>query len=216
MSADLQHKDGQLHEGQANPGRRKRRLWGRLYRSRDGSAAIEFAILAIPYFLIVFATLETFVAFYAEQLVNLAVNNMARELRTGRITYNLGRPTDMTKAQFRQAFCNEISILMKCSETEIDTPSKLYIDVRSFATFGDIPTEIPRLSNAQFSDIDQSSFDFAPGGAKSINMVRALYRWQVTTDLVRPYITTIRPADGSMPTDFLIAATTAIKNEDYP
>ena len=211
MSADFKQPDSQRHGARANAGRPKRRLWRRLRRSRDGAAAIEFAILAIPYFLIIFAIIETFVAFYAEQLVN-----MARELRTGRITYNLGRTTDMTEGQFRQAFCNEISILITCSETEITTPSKLYIDVRTFPTFGDIPGEIPRVSTADFSDIDPSSFDFAPGGPKSINMVRALYRWQVMTDLVRPYITTIRPADGSMPKDFLISATTAIRNEDYP
>ena len=34
-------------------------------RSRDGTAAIEFALLAIPYFVIVFAILETFIAFTA-------------------------------------------------------------------------------------------------------------------------------------------------------
>lgn len=216
MSADFKHPDRQHQDGRAKAGRPKRRLWRRLRRSRDGAAAIEFAILAIPYFLIIFAIIETFVAFYAEQMVHLAVNNMARELRTGRITYDLGRTTDMTEGQFRQAFCNEISILITCSETEITTPSKLYIDVRTFPTFGDIPGKIPRVSTADYSDIDPSSFDFAPGGPKSINMVRALYRWQVMTDLVRPYITTIRPADGSMPTDFLISATTAIQNEDYP
>ena len=39
-------------------------------RSRDGTAAIEFALLAIPYFLIIFAIIETFVAFTAEQVVS--------------------------------------------------------------------------------------------------------------------------------------------------
>ncbi|MHA7969354.1 TadE/TadG family type IV pilus assembly protein [Rhizobium sp. CAU 1783] len=200
----------------AKSGRRRRPLWRRMLKSRDGAAAIEFAILAIPYFLIIFATIETFVAFTAEQLVSTAVNNLARELRTGNITYNLGRSTDMTNVQFRAAFCDEVSILITCSDAEIATPSQLYLDVRTFPTFGDIPTSIPRVSSAQFADIDPSSFAFTPGGAKSINMVRALYRWKVMTDLVRPYITTIRPADGSMPTDFLIVATTAFQNEAYP
>ena len=35
--------------------------------SRDGTAAIEFAILAIPYFLVVFAIIETFIAMIAQQ-----------------------------------------------------------------------------------------------------------------------------------------------------
>ncbi len=193
------------------------RLWRNLARSRDGAAAIEFAILAIPYFLIIFAIIETFVAFAAEQLVTNAVNTLGRQLRTGQITYQLNRvDTDMDVTKFRRAFCNEVNIMIQCSESEITTPSKLYIDARTFASFAAIPTTIPRVSTDAFADIDPTSFNFAPGGPSTINMLRAYYRWQVITDLVRPYITTIRPADGSMPSDFLIVATTAFQNENYP
>ena len=193
------------------------RLWRKLARSSDGAAAIEFAILAVPYFLIIFAIIETFVAFAAEQLVTNAVNTLGRQLRTGQITYQLNRvDTDMDVTKFRRAFCNEVNIMIQCSESEITTPSKLYIDARTFASFAAIPKTIPRKSTAAFSDIDPTSFNFTPGGPSTINMLRAYYRWQVITDLVRPYITTIRPADGSMPSDFLIVATTAFQNENYP
>lgn len=193
------------------------RLWRKLARSRDGAAAIEFAILSIPYFMIVFAIIETFIAFTAEQLVTNAVNTMGRQLRTGAITYNLGRSaTDMDRTAFRTAFCEEVSILISCSAEEIATPSKLYIDARTFASFAAIPTTIPRMSTAAHADINPATFAFTPGGPTSINMLRAYYRWQVITDLIRPYITNIRPADGSMPSDFLIVATTAFKNENYP
>ena len=196
--------------------REKRHAWRRLWRSRDGASAIEFAILAIPYFMIIFAILETFVAFTAEQLVTNAVNTMARDLRTGKITYNLNRPaTDMTEEQFRQAFCNEISIMISCSPTEIATPADLYLDVETLPTFKAIADKasIPRVGG-EHSDLDSSDFHFTPGGPKSINMLRAYYRWPVITDLVRPYITNIRPANGS--SSFLIVATTAFQNEDYP
>lgn len=202
-------------ENQTPADARPRRLAG-LLRSRDGAAAIEFALLAIPYFVIVIAILETFIAFTGEQLVANAVETMSRKLRTGQITAGLGRSTDMNRDQFRTAFCGEVSILITCSAAEIATPSKLYLDVRSFTTFANIPTTIPRSSTAAFSDLDTSSFKYTPGGPGTINMVRAYYRWQIITDLVRPYITTIRPADGSMPTDFLIVATSAFQNEAYP
>ena len=207
-----------MKSGQYNSDRRKLRfrLLRRMGRSRDGAAAIEFAILAIPYFLIVFAIVETFVAFAAEQLITNAVNTVSRDLRTGAITANMARPTDKDRTEFRRVFCGEISILIRCSESEIANPDKLYLDVRSFSAFKDIPNVIPRASNADFADIDPSSFGYAPGGPESINIVRAYYRWQITTDLVRPFITTIRPEDGSMPTDFLIFATTAFQNENYP
>jgi len=186
-----------------------------LARSRDGAAAIEFALLAIPYFLVIFAILETFVAFAAEELVSNAVDTMSRRMRTGQITYNLGRTTDMNQAQFRQAFCDEISILISCSASEVATPSKLYLDVQTFSTFSAIPT-IPKLSTDRYADINPAAFKYAPGGAGTINMVRAYYRWEIITDLVRPYITTIRPSDGSMPSQYLIVATAAFQNEQYP
>ena len=193
-----------------------RRLVRRFCRSDDGATAIEFALLALPYFMIVFAIIETFIAFTAEQLVSNAVDEMSRRLRTGQITFNMSRTTDMTKVQFRTAFCNEIAILIHCSPAEKTTPSKLYIDIRSFSTFANIPKTIPRVSSATFADLDTSSFQFSPGGPSSINMVRAYYRWQIMTDIVRPFITTIRPTGGGMPTDFLIVATSAFQNEAYP
>lgn len=185
-------------------------------RSRDGAAAIEFALLAIPYFVVIFAILETFIAFAAEELVSNAVDTMSRRMRTGQVTYNLGRATDMTQTQFRQAFCNEIAILISCSATEAATPSKLYLDVQTFATFSAIPTTIPKLSTDRYSDINTAAIKYSPGAAGSINMLRAYYRWEIITDLVRPYITTIRPSDGSMPTQYLIIATAAFQNEQYP
>ncbi|MCH4548651.1 MULTISPECIES: TadE/TadG family type IV pilus assembly protein [Rhizobium] len=187
-----------------------------LARSREGAAAIEFALLAIPYFLVIFAILETFVAFAAEELVSNAVDTMSRRMRTGQITYNLGRTTDMNQAQFRQAFCDEISILIRCSTTEVATPSKLYLDVQTFSTFSAIPTTIPKVSTDKYADINTAAFKYAPGGAGTINMLRAYYRWEITADLVRPYITTIRPSDASMPSQYLIVGTAAFQNEQYP
>ena len=122
----------------------------------------------------------------------------------------------MTQAQFRQAFCDEISILIRCSATEVATPAKLYLDVQSYANFAAIPKTIPRVSTDPYADLDTSKFAYSPGGPGSINMLRAYYRWEIMTDLVRPYLTTIRPAGGGMPKDFLIVSTATFQNEKYP
>ncbi|KEA04853.1 TadE/TadG family type IV pilus assembly protein [Rhizobium rhizogenes] len=179
-------------------------------RARDGAAAIEFALLAIPYFMIIFAILETFVAFIAEQVVSNAVDTVSRQIRTGQIT-----AANTTGQQFRQAFCNEISVLIACSAAELATPTNLYLDVKSYSTFADMPTTIPRASSDPYSDLNTTGFSFAPGGTGTINMVRAYYRWQIIVDLLRPYLTNIHPSDGSMPSTYLIVATGAFQNENY-
>ncbi|TWF52932.1 TadE/TadG family type IV pilus assembly protein [Neorhizobium alkalisoli] len=196
---------------------KRRGLWRDLFRSKDGAAAIEFALLAIPYFVVIFAILETFIAFTGEQLVSNAVDTMARKLRTGNITYNLSRPaTDMDRSKFRQAFCNEVSILIQCSADEVATPNKLWLDVRSFTSFSAIPTTVPRTGNSTYGELNTATFGFSPGGPKTINMLRAYYKWDTVTDLIRPYITNVRPADGSRPNYFLIVETATFQNEDYP
>lgn len=208
--------DNILH---ANTGPARRRARGSLrefVRSRDGAAAIEFALLAIPYFLIVFAIIETFVAFTAEQVVSNAVDTLARQIRTGQITADPNKTSYTTSQQFRQAFCNEIAVLITCSSSEVQTPANLYLDVESYSSFASMPTTIPRKSSTDpYSDLDTTGFTFTPGGAKSMNMVRAYYRWQIITDLLRPYLTNVRPTDGSA-SIYLIVATAAFQNENYP
>jgi Flp pilus assembly protein TadG len=182
-----------------------RGLFGRLVRRRDGATAIEFALLALPFFMIVFASIETFVAFTGEQLLANATDTLARKIRTGEI------PATTTQEQFRIAFCEEISILMPCSATEAKTPSKLFTDVRSFAKFSDIPQSVPIVDG----DLSTANFKFAPGGKNSINIVRAYYRWDVMTDLIRPYLSNVKSSDGSNQ-NYLMIATAVIQNEDFP
>ncbi len=160
--------------------------------------------------MVVFAIIETFIAFAGQELVSNAVDTLSRKIRTGQIT---AANTDRTA--FRTAFCKEISILITCSTTEAATPSKLFVDVRNFSTFGAIPTTIPKKTTAAYSDLDSSALQYAPGGAGTINMVRAYYKWQVIGDLIRPYISNVRPSDGSS-AYFLIVATAAFQNEQYP
>tara|TARA_R110002020_G_scaffold276136_1_gene491431 strand:+ start:1278 stop:1907 length:630 start_codon:yes stop_codon:yes gene_type:complete len=194
---------------------RVRRILGHFRRSKDGTAAIEFGLLAFPFFLLIFATIEAFIAFAGEQLLENAVDTMSRQIRTGQITFGLGRSTDLTADQFRTKFCGEISLMITCASVEDPDDQKLYLDVRQFASFAAIPNYIPKTSNDQFSDLDPTGFAYSPGGPKTINIVRAYYRWEVTTDLVRPFITNIRK-DGEMPRDYLMVATAAFRNENYP
>lgn len=188
-----------------------RGMFRRLLDDERGTSAIEFALLALPFFVILFASIETFVAFAGEQLLANATDTLARKIRTGEITFDSTKPGYMTEEQFRQAFCDEIAIMMTCSANEATEPAKLYLDVREITDLSSFPEAVPRIG----SDLDTSGFNFAPGGAGTFTMVRAYYRWEVITDLVRPYVTDLRPAGDSMPRDYLMVATATFRNENY-
>ncbi|HVK90075.1 MAG TPA: TadE/TadG family type IV pilus assembly protein [Mycoplana sp.] len=195
---------------------RKHRHWfRRVLRERSGAAALEFAILAPMFFLIVFATVETFVAYTAEQMLINANDTMARRVRMGEITFNMGRPTDMNEAQFRAAFCAELTVLLSCSSTEATRPSRLFLDVRSANSFSTLPANsVPRIGDSKTGPLDTSAFRFSPGGKSSINIVRAYYSWPIILDYIRPVLANLPSADGSLK-DYLMVATNVIQSEEF-
>ncbi len=188
--------------------RAKRLSWFRFRRDEDGAAAIEFSLLAIPFFLLIFAIIETCLTFGAEQTLNYAVDKMGRELRTGQITFATGEPTDLTEQEFRDRLCDELAIFFDCGA---DVDQRLFLDLQSYPTFADIPTDVPVSAGV----LDSSGFAFNPGGAATINMMRAYYIRTIAIDMFRPYLANIKKSGGSQTDHYLLVATTAYRNENY-
>ena len=75
-----------------------RALWG----DTRGTAAIEFSIIALPFFLIIFGAFEVGINYMANRMLNNGTDQVARMIRTGQI-----RATTFTEAQFKQELWNE-------------------------------------------------------------------------------------------------------------
>src|SRR5262245_18866068 len=90
-------------------------------RNTSGSVAIEFALIAPIFFLLLFGIIEATLALFANMVLENATKETARLIRTGQ-----AQNSKMSQAQFRQAVCDRISIVMSCDA------DKLYIDIRSF------------------------------------------------------------------------------------
>ncbi|WP_310649462.1 TadE/TadG family type IV pilus assembly protein [Candidatus Liberibacter sp.] len=178
--------------------------------SSKGVAAIEFALLAFPYFLVVFAIFETSISFVAGQVIENASYDIARKIRTGEF-----RKDHINIQEFRKEFCKEISIFISCSEKEKLIPDDLYIDVRKIDSLADIPIKIPRVDKNPNSDaeIDAKDFDFNPGGSGTYNVLRVFYHWPILTDIMRKYMSTVKHKDKQA--DYLIMSTVAFKNEPF-
>ncbi len=131
----------------------KARLGDRLRRgvkrmranARAGSAALEFALVAPVFFLLMFAIIETSIIYFAQASLQYAVNDVARLVRTG-------QAQSMSPSAFRTQICNDISPLLACS-------SSLQIDVESFANFStaSYPTPLDSNNNLNSSSTITSS-----------------------------------------------------------
>ncbi len=167
--------------------RQRLRPWA---ADRSGATAVEFGLLALPFFLIVLAILETSLVFLGEITLQRGVATVSRDIRVG--TIRAGQAE-----LFDKHLCDTVGFLMTCS--------KLRYDVRSYSTFAAIPPSTAG-DNGSF---DSSGFRFAPGGSGAINVVRVYYEWPLVTDFFRKSLA------GLDNGHYLMAATTAFRGERF-
>lgn len=137
-------------------------------QNRRGSAAVEFALVAFPFMMILFGILEVAMMFFVSTTLESAVSTAAREIRTGRLQATSGTPAD----NFRTMICNRSFGMLDCT-------GRLYFDVRVAPDFND-PSADPLADGV----LNPSEFNFNAGNAGDIVIVRAFYDWQVFTPLM--------------------------------
>ena len=131
--------------------------------ANDGAAAIEFALLALPFLMIVIAMLETSISYFVGRALEVSVNNVSRQLRTGEI--GIGT----SEADFRTLLCSSGSMAF----FDCQNPAKMLIDVKTVNNFQspDDPTLNPD------GTLNNTGFGFTPGGKNKITIVRVFYQW---------------------------------------
>ena len=146
------------------------------FSDKRGSTAMEFAMLAIPFALLVFAILESCVSFAGQEVMANATDDIARQLRTGQL-----QRTNVTQASITQLICSRMQMMVA------QNCPGLVVDLREYATFSDAATAGFKIVNGDIvltQGTNSMTFTVAPGLAESINMLRVFYKWPVMTDFL--------------------------------
>lgn len=153
-------------------------IWSlrKMARNTRGAAAVEFALIAFPLCLLIFACLElAFVVLLSVTLDN-ATDLAARKIRTGITTQG-----NSTAVSFRQEICGNMGWLQgSCS-------ASLKIDVQTYNSFAEVPTA-DLIKDGEF---DSANFAYVIGGGAKIQMVRAYYEWPLFTPFLQGGLTTL-------------------------
>ncbi|MCQ8784221.1 TadE/TadG family type IV pilus assembly protein [Mangrovibrevibacter kandeliae] len=155
-------------------------------------AAVEFAILAFPFFLIIFAILETSLVFLGELTLNRSVDRMARMVRTGEVALS-----KLDATAFRSKLCDDVGFLMDCS--------KLQIDLKTYASYADFPQAHPLQSGV----LNTADFGYTAGAPSTIMALRVYYEWPVYTDMMHRFLSDLK--DGN----HLIASVAGFETEPF-
>jgi len=154
-------------------------------RDRDGATAIEFAMLAIPFFLLTFAILESCISLTAGQVVSNSADDIARQFRTGQLRPDPNDTNNQKLAKkIRDMICANLEIMVSAG-----CPG-LAIDLRTFTTFADAAKLTTKLTADR--DLDTSDFVIKPGGPEERNILRVYYKWPVITDFMRASLSNIK------------------------
>src|SRR5215467_11538747 len=102
------------------------------FRRDKGSAAIEFAMVAPVFFVLLMGTIEAGVIFFAQSSLQNAVNDAARLVRTGQTAcYSLDSSNNcvtITADQFRSQVCGEVLLLLQHCGKDANGDSDLQFD----------------------------------------------------------------------------------------
>ena len=159
----------------------------RLIRHEDGSTAVEFGLLGVPFFGLMFAIIETALAFFAGQTLETATADSSRLIMTGQ-----AQMQNFDKAKFKEAVCARIHGLFKCDNIKFQVAT-----AASFATASFSPP-IDAQGNVKPDT-------FTPGGPSEIVVVQVMYEWPI-------YVARLSNMGSGKR---LLMATAAFRNEPY-
>lgn len=166
----------------------------RFRKNQDGVAALEFALVALPFFLLLYAVLDVSLIFFASTTLENGIVAAARQIRTGQ-----AQAANMSEEEFRALVCGQIDMLLACD-------TRLAIDVRTFNGWGPAQN-LPAALDANGNLTGNMNFD--PGGAGDVVVVRAFYTWPMMTPTVGDQFSNMA---GGMR---LLEASIAFRNEPF-
>jgi Flp pilus assembly protein TadG len=153
------------------PNRRLSRMMRRFRRDAKGATAVEFALLAFPFFFMMMMIVETSLVFWTRQVTQEAVQQASRTILTGQSRTLYTGTAAAQLAGFRDATCG----LMRAVNLA-DCRNRLFIDVQPMASF---PGGVNSM--VQGGAIDPSTFAMRQPGPGEIVLVRAAYTMPVIT-----------------------------------
>lgn len=152
-------------------------------------------MVAFPFFFMMFAIIEIGVIFVTASILENAVMETGRLVRTGRAVED-----KLTDAEFKSELCGRMSIFSsQCT-------GRAWVDVREIPQFRNQTPPDPMASGTSF---DGSQLVYETGQPQSLMLIRVWYRQPLFTPFLSEALSKL--GDGTA----IMMATTTFRNEPY-
>ncbi len=163
----------------------------RLKNEEDGATAVEFGMLAMPFFMLLLAIIESSISFFAGQVLESAVDDVSRKIRTGQLDQT------MTEQTLRNEICAASAVLFTCEDINIDMQV-----VATYEDLGDRPKPVDGV-------VDPDDFNFESAGPRQIVMVTVVTEWPIYTNILQKYLSNLDSGKA------LMTAVAVFRTEPY-
>ena len=148
---------------------------GRRRNSRRGTVAVEFALVTLPFVMLLLFLLEIGYDLFAQEALDYAVHAAARQVEVG------NAQSVTTAAAFQQQYlCPAIPALIPCSQVFVN----VQVITSDFYASG---SEAVPVANGKLSP---GGWGFCPGKPDQLMLVQALYAGPTLLGLLFPSLTT--------------------------
>jgi len=165
----------------------------RFARNTRGAAALEFAMIALPLFTMIFAVMELALVFLISISLEDAASTMARQIRVGAITPPGAAATSSTAtapdlSTFKLDLCAYI-LLVPTTTCE----NQIQVDIQPFDNFSNA-TPINPISGQTFSS---SQLCYGAGAPGKVVLMRVYYLWPLLTPFLLNGLENVTSYSGS-------------------
>jgi Flp pilus assembly protein TadG len=179
-------------------------------KSEDGVTALEFAIVSIPFFMLIFGILGLCLYFFTVFSMEQAVLTASREIRTGAMQQGTGSYAGLNSAQqirdkFREQVCKHSPAYIKAKCTE-----KVRVMVQSNGSFQTLQEPNCKNGSGNMVSDAEAGTKFAAGGTSDVVFATAC----VSYDLWK-FIPFLRDNSAFTDAASLIQASTTFRTEPY-
>ncbi len=144
----------------------------RRYRaSSDGATAVEFALVAGPFFYVLGCICETGLMLFTEYVLQNSVQEAARLVRTGQLMDASGTTVTVSSSDFKAKICEDVSVIIDCA-------GKVSVYVNTAADFATLTGSMADPLKVGVAD-DGKPYKvvYTPGGKLQAATVIATYDW---------------------------------------
>ncbi len=185
----------------------RRLVQNTLAQNTEGTMAVEFAILGIPFAALLFGIVEISILFFLTSTTHHAVAEVSRQVRTGEFQSSGGGSDE-----FKAAICTAMAGVGDCSNLRVDVVSS---GTGQFADLN-LPVSPPSCSGspaqiaacqASEPEMPDDVYNDTNGGDVVIVRVQYVHKLSIPNEITR-----LSNAAGNT---HVITATTAFKNEPF-